>query len=104
MIIEILRYVVILQAAWILGIVLAILPKYVKDLYFAHITLVAISYTGLVLLATFRSYYGVFIPEVVYIPIISVLLLFGDSSLLILLRRRKEMTSQIKLHNENRDK
>lgn len=90
MIIEILRYVIVLQAAWILGIALAVLPAYVRDAYFAHIVLVATSYSGLVLLATFRSFYGVFIPEVVYVPTISGLFLIGDISLLILLRRRRE--------------
>lgn len=89
MIIEILRYVTVLQAAWVLGVALVILPAYVKDTYFAHISLVAASYSGLVLLATFRSWYGVFIPEVVYVPLVSVLILLGDISLLILLKRRK---------------
>lgn len=88
MIVEILRYVIVLQAAWVLGVALAVLPAYVKDVYFAHISLVAASYSGLVLLATFRSWYGVFIPEVIYIPTVSLLFLLGDISLLILLKRR----------------
>lgn len=89
MIIEILRYVIVLQAAWVLGVALMVLPAYVKDAYFAHISLVATSYTGLVLLATFRSFYGVFIPEIIYVPVVCILLLLGDISLLILLKRRR---------------
>lgn len=89
MIIEILRYVIALQAAWVLGVALAVLPAYIKDRYFAHIGLMTVSYSGLVLLATFRSWYGVFIPEVVYIPVVSALILLGDISLLMLLRRNK---------------
>lgn len=89
MILEILRYVVVLQAAWVLGVALVVMPAYIKDAYFAHISLMVVSYSGLVLLATFRSFYGVFIPEVFYVPAISVLLLLGDISLLILLKRRK---------------
>jgi hypothetical protein len=88
MIIETLRYVIVLQAAWVLGVALVVLPAYIGDKYFVHITLVAASYSGLVLLATFRSFYGVFIPESVYIPVVSVLFLLGDISLLILLKRR----------------
>ena len=92
MIIEVLRYVIILQAAWVLGIALRILPAYIGDRYFAHIALVAISYSGLVLLATFRSWYGIFIPEVVYVPVVSGLFLLGDISLLILIKRHRERT------------
>lgn len=89
MIVEILRYVIVLQAAWVLGVALVIIPAYIRDAYFAHISLVAMSYSGLVLLATFRSWYGVFIPEVIYIPLVSALFLLGDISLLILLKRHK---------------
>lgn len=89
MILEILRYIIVLQAAWVLGVALVVLPAYVKDVYFAHISLMVVSYSGLVLLATFRSFYGVFIPEVFYVSVVSLLFLLGDISLLILLKRRK---------------
>lgn len=88
MILEILRYVIVLQAAWVLGVALVVLPAYIKDVYFAHISLMVVSYSGLVLLATFRSFYGVFIPEVIYVPTVSLLFLLGDVSLLIPLKRR----------------
>lgn len=89
MILDILRYIIMLQAAWVLGVALAVLPAYVKDVYFAHISLMTVSYSGLVLLATFRSFYGTFIPEVLYVPMVSMLFLFGDVSLLLLLKRRR---------------
>jgi hypothetical protein len=88
MILDILRYVIILQAAWVLGVALVVVPAYVKDVYFAHISLMTVSYSGLVLLATFRSFYGTFIPEIFYVPAVSILFLLGDISLLILLKRR----------------
>jgi hypothetical protein len=102
MIIEVLRYVIVLQAAWVIGIAIRILPAYIGDRYFAHIALVASSYTGLVLLATFRSWYGVFIPEVVYVPVISVLFLLGDISLLILIRRHRERLSRTTKKNHQK--
>jgi hypothetical protein len=89
MVIEILRWVIILQAAWVLGVAIVIIPAYARDLYFAHITLVATSYSGLVILAAFRSFYEVAIPDVIYVPAVSVLFLLGDISLLILIQRRK---------------
>lgn len=90
MVIEILRYIIIFQAAWVLGAAIIILPAYTKDRYFAHISLIATSYTGLVLLATFRSFAGEpILSDAVYVPIVAVLLLLGDISLLILLKRRR---------------